>query len=94
MQYNNFVLAVVKNNFTSKFVNIYIAYDLDYWLINPLNNTVLKNCLFGATNIVKSSNKSKNMHNGYGIAFDGSGSWSFRNDFKKKNVIFGVDNST
>ena len=94
MQCNNFVLAVVKNNFTSKFVNIYIAYDLDYWLINPLNSTVLKNCLFGASNIVKSSNKSKNMHNSYGIAFDGSGSWSFRNDFKKKNVIFDVDNNT
>ena len=51
-------------------------------------------CLLGPTNVVKNSNKSKNMHNDYGIAFDGSGSWSFCNDFKRKNVIFGVDNST
>ena len=39
--------------------------------------------MFRATNIVKNK----------GIAFDGSGSWSFGNDFARNIKIFGADNS-
>ena len=39
--------------------------------------------MFRATNIVKNK----------GIAFDGSGSWSFGNDFARNIMIFGADNS-
>ena len=34
-------------------------------------------CLFGATNVVKISNKEKHVYNGYGITFDSADSWSF-----------------
>ena len=43
--------------------------------------------------LLKNSNKSKRVHTGYGIAFDGGGSWNFGNDFVKNIVIFGFDNS-
>ena len=35
----------------------------------------MKNCLFSATSIVKSSDKEKYLYRG--IAFDGKGEWSF-----------------
>ena len=54
----------------------------------------LKSYLFGATNIVKSGNKTKWVYSGYGVAFDGAVSWSFDNDFPRNVIIFGVDNSS
>ena len=60
---------------------------------NPLDNFTSKKCLFGATFIVKNSDKAKSAYSGYGIAFDGKGSWSFGNDFARI-VIFGVDNTS
>ena len=50
--------------------------------------------MFGATNIVKRSDKSKYVYTTYGIAFDGASSWSFGNDFARNVMIFGVDNSS
>ena len=67
-----------------------MVYDLDNWSKIPLRNFTLKNCLFGATNIVKISDKSKYEYSGYGIAFDGLGSWSFGNGFARNVVIFDV----
>ena len=78
----------MKNNYASKVVNVSIVYDLDNCPISLLNNFVFKNCLFGATNIVKNSENS-----GYGKAFDGAGSWSFGNGFVRNIAIFGVDKS-
>ena len=46
--------------------------------------------LFGATNIIKNSDKEKWM----GVSFNGAGSWSFHNDSAKNVIIFGVDNSS
>ena len=46
-------LPVEQNNYLTKIVNVYIVYDLDAWLRNPTNNFKFKNCLFGATNVVK-----------------------------------------
>ena len=37
----------------TKTVNAYIFHDLDNWPKILLRNVTLKNCLFGATNIVK-----------------------------------------
>ena len=34
------------------------------------------------------------MYSGYGISFNGAGSWSFNNDSAKNVIIFGVDNSS
>ena len=50
--------------------------------------------MFGATNIVKHTDKSKYVYIGYRIAFGGASSWSFGSDFVRNFVIFGVDNSS
>ena len=76
-------LAAGQNNYLTKIVNVYIVYDLDAWPKIPLRNAALKNCLFGATNIVKNSDKEKYVYSGYGIAFDGKGEWSFCNDYAR-----------
>ena len=34
------------------------------------------------------------MYCGYGITFDGAGSWNFDNDFARNVVSFGVDNNS
>ena len=50
--------------------------------------------MFAATNIRKSSNKSKWVYTGYGISFDGGGLWNFGNHFAKNTVTSGVDNTS
>ena len=72
----------------TKIVNVYFVYELHTWLGNPTNNFKFKNFLFGATNIVKNSGKKKYVYNGYGIAFDSAGSWSFDKDFARDVRIF------
>ena len=52
-------LAVEQNNYLTKIVNFYIVYDLEACPRNPNNIFKFKNCLFGATNIVKNSDKEK-----------------------------------
>ena len=78
----------------SKIVNVYTVYDLDAWPRNPSNNFKFKNCLFGATNIAKNSDKEKCLYSLYGITFDSTGSWSFDNEFARIIIVFGVDNSS
>ena len=51
----------------------------------------MKNCLFGATNIVKNSDKEKRVYSGHGITFNCAGSLKFGNDFARNVVIFAVD---
>ena len=48
--------------------------------------------MFGAINIVKNSDKSKWVYSGYGIVFNGLGSWSFDNYFSRNVMIFGENN--
>ena len=52
-------LAVKQNNYLTRIVIIYIAYDLTAWPRNNSNDFEFKNCLFGATNSVKNSDKEK-----------------------------------
>ena len=87
-------LAVEQTNYATKIVNAYIAYDLDTWPNNPLRIFTLKNWLFGATSIVKNSNKEKKMYSGYWIEFVGRNTWIFGNDYARNVVIFSVDNSS
>ena len=87
-------LAVEQNNCLTKIVNIYISYKLNAWLRNPTNNFKFKNCLFGATNIVKNSDKEKYVYTGYRITFDSAGVSSFDNDTPRNVTVFGVDNSS
>ena len=87
------LLAGKKNNLSTKIVNAYIVYDLDAWPKILSNNFNLKNCLFGATDIVKNGEKEKRVYSGYGKVFDGAGLWNFGNDNARNVVIFGADNS-
>ena len=87
-------LAVEQNNYLTKIVNVYIVYDLDAWPRNPTNNFKFKNCLFGATNIVKNSDKEKYVYSGYGITLNSGGSLSFENDTARNITIFGVNSSS
>ena len=54
----------------------------------------LKNCLFGATNMVKTNDKIKYVYSANGIAFDGAHLRSFVDDFARNVIIFSVDNSS
>ena len=83
-------LAIEKYNYLTKIVDVYIIYDLVAWQRNPTNNFKFKNCLFGATNIVKNSDKEKYVYNGYGITFDSGVSWRYNDDFAWNVVVFGV----
>ena len=42
LQFNNSVLVVEKNNYTTKILNACIVYDIDDRPINTLNNFILK----------------------------------------------------
>ena len=63
-------LVVEQTNYLTRIVNIYIVYDLSDWRRNPTNNLKFMNCLFGATNTVKNSNKEKFVCIGCRIKFD------------------------
>ena len=52
-------LAVEQNIYLSKIISVYTVYNLYAWPRKPVNNFKFKNCLFGATNIVKNSDKEK-----------------------------------
>ena len=73
----------------TKIVNVYIVYDLAVCPRSPTYNFKFKNCLFGATNIVKNSDKQKYGYSGYGITFDSCGSWDFENGTGRHAMIFG-----
>ena len=75
----------------TKIVNTYTIHDLDNWPKIPRRNFTLKNCFFGATNIVKNSDKSKCVYSGYEIAFDGKGEWNWGNDSARNVLSFGVN---
>ena len=49
---------------------INVVYDLAAWPRNPINNSKFMNCLFGATNMIKNSDKEKYVYSGYGITFN------------------------
>ena len=85
-------LAVEQNNYLTIIVNVYV-FALDDWPKNPTNNFRFKNCLFGATSIVKNSDKEKYVYREYGITFDSAGSFSFSNGTARNIIVFGVDNS-
>ena len=62
MKFGKNPLAVERNSYLNKNVNVCIVYDLDAWPKIPLRNIAIKNCLFGATGVVKSSNNKKYVY--------------------------------
>ena len=62
-QFKKSVLVVEENNYKTKATNAYIVYDLDDWSKIPLNDFMLWNCFFGATNIANNSDRSEHDNN-------------------------------
>ena len=54
---NNF--AVTQSNYLTKVVNVYILYELVACPRSPINNFIFKNCLFGRTSVVNTTDKEK-----------------------------------
>ena len=75
----------------SKFI-LYIVFEFSDWTRNPTNNFPINNSLFGAVKLVRNTVKIKINYNGWEVAFDEEGSWTFGHDFAKNVVIFGDDN--
>ena len=53
IRFDKDLLTVEQNNYLTEIVNVYIVYYLNCLPRNPNNNSEFKNCLFGATGIVK-----------------------------------------
>ena len=79
-------LAVEQNNYLTKIIIVYIIYYLAAWPRNPTNNFKFKNYLFGATNIVKNSDK-KSI---YILDMDSAGSFP-SNNCKTNFLILGIN---
>ena len=65
IKFDKDTLAVEQNNYLSKIISVYNVYDLDTWPRNAPNSFKFRNCLFGATSIVKNIDKEKYVFNGY-----------------------------
>ena len=94
IQFNYTPLVVAHIIQTKNILNAYIVYELYNWPRNLLRNFTLKNCLSGATNIVKHSDKEKYVYSGYGIAFDRKDELSFNNYTTRNVIVFGVNNNS
>ena len=86
-------LVLQKKSLVLILVNFYIVYYLDAQSKITFRGLTLKNCLFGATNIVKNRDKEKYVQS-YGLAFGEKGEWNFGNVYARNLIIFGVDNSS
>ena len=74
-------------------LNSYLVYELNNWPHNPSNNFTIKNCSSGTVKLIRHVNI-KFISIGQGIAYDGTGSWSFGNDFERNVAIFVADISS
>ena len=90
MKFGKYPLALEQNVYETKILNAYIVHELIARPKTP-NNFKLKICLFCVTNRVKNGDKEW-VCSGYGIAFDGSGSWNFDNDLSRNVIVFYVEN--
>ena len=84
-------LAIEQKNYLNKVANVYVFYELYYWPKILLKSFTFKSCLFGATNLVKNSDKDKYVYSDYGIAFDGGYWWSFGNGTKLQMFTFSMN---
>ena len=53
----------------------------------------IKWLVWGLIKLTRNATKTKFTYNGYGIAFDGSNSWNFGDEFAQNVLIFGVENA-
>ena len=50
--------------FSNSILNLYIVFELIYWLRNPNDKFTLKNCLLGTFKLTRNKIKSKSIYNG------------------------------
>ena len=50
--------------------------------------------MFATVKVTRNAIKRKFIYNGYAIAFDGAGSWSFGNEFAQSILVSSVDNNS
>ena len=101
-QQNNALTSNNNDVINNGVINIYVVYKLDP--ISSTRNTdyTIQNALFGAMEITKNTDSSKNNYTGYGLCFDEGGELghtvkqgNFNRTTNAKNVIiFGVDMSS
>ena len=70
-----------------KILNIYTDYEISNNNNSDSNYPTLKNCLFGAASLTKNSDIDKYKYFGYGIGFDGHGSYLHPSGGNARNVI-------
>ena len=85
-----FVQSSGGGRYTGSVVNIYIVYKLSSKSITSSN--ALKNCLFGATQMLNAATKDPQKYNysGYGIIFDRTGQFTHSDGNSAGNVIIFV----
>ena len=69
-----------------KIVNIYIVYEINRNFEIDSYPT-LENCLFGAVKLTKHIDVDQYKYSGYGIGFDGKGSYSIGNEIGRNVII-------
>ena len=62
--------------------------------VNINSYPTLENCLFGAVKLRKHLDADLYKYSGYGIGFDGKGSYSIVNEVGRNVIVFGVDMSS
>ena len=87
-------LTVEQNNSLTKIENVHTAYDLAAWSRDPTNSFKFTNYLFGATSIIKSSNKDNRVFSGYWRRFLNAGEWSFDYRTARNIITFGIYSSS
>ena len=92
--------VIIPNN--NNVINIYCVYELQPITASRSHTFTVQNALFGAMQITKTVDTSKNNYKGYGICFDGGGRFghtikegNFSHTTNARNVlIFGADMSS
>ena len=91
LKFTNFIL-IQRINFSfyrNFIINLHIAYELNTSQRNSNTNFTLKNCIFGTVKLTRNADKSKFTYNGWGIALDRKGFWSFDNETARNVTILG-----
>ena len=92
---NNFTQNKVVIPSNNNVIDIYCIYQLDPISSSRDTTYTIQNALFGAVQITKNADASKNAYKGYGICFDEGGTFSKGNINNGRNVIiFGVHESS
>ena len=100
-QQNNVLTSNNDHVINNYVVNIYIVYKLDTIVSSRDTTFTIQNALFGAMQIIKNADNSKNNYKGYGICFDERSEFGhtiteggFTHTTDARNVlIFGADMS-